>query len=112
MRLKTRRLTSVVDPAVLALVAVCLLAVGCGFPIWSVQTPDRPNMILILTDDLDADFDGKCCWRESWSGLLLSGLFGGFSVPPEEVGTAARNDEGRGVVAAPNPLLAHIHLTV
>ncbi len=54
MRPQTRRrLSSAVGLAVLALVAVCLLAVGCGFPIWSVQTPDRPNLILILADDLD-----------------------------------------------------------
>jgi N-acetylglucosamine-6-sulfatase len=39
---------------VLALVAVCLLGAGCGPPTRVVQTPDRPNVILILTDDLDA----------------------------------------------------------
>jgi N-acetylglucosamine-6-sulfatase len=36
------------------LVAVCLLGAGCGPPTRVVQTPDRPNVILILTDDLDA----------------------------------------------------------
>ena len=40
--------------AVLALVAVCLLAAGCGPPTRVIQGPDRPNIILILTDDLDA----------------------------------------------------------
>jgi hypothetical protein len=39
---------------VLALVAVCLLGAGCGPPTRVVQTPDHPNVILILTDDLDA----------------------------------------------------------
>src|SRR5918998_1496218 len=37
---------------VLALIAVCLLGAGCDSP--PVQTSDRPNVILILTDDLDA----------------------------------------------------------
>src|SRR3712207_1089801 len=37
---------------VLALIAVCLLGAGCGSP--PVQTSERPNVILILTDDLDA----------------------------------------------------------
>jgi N-acetylglucosamine-6-sulfatase len=40
--------------AVLALVAVCLLGAGCGPPTRVIQGPDRPNIILILTDDLDA----------------------------------------------------------
>ncbi|CAA9404125.1 MAG: hypothetical protein AVDCRST_MAG22-1437 [uncultured Rubrobacteraceae bacterium] len=46
-------MSSAAGSAVLTLVAGCLLAVGCGFPIWSVRTPDRPNVILILADDLD-----------------------------------------------------------
>ncbi len=37
---------------VLALIAVCLFGVGCDPP--TVQTSERPNVILILTDDLDA----------------------------------------------------------
>src|SRR5918998_1534618 len=37
---------------VLALIAVCLLGAGCDSP--PVQTSDRPNVVLILTDDLDA----------------------------------------------------------
>jgi N-acetylglucosamine-6-sulfatase len=36
------------------LVAVCLLGAGCGPPTRVDQTPDPPNVILILTDDLDA----------------------------------------------------------
>jgi arylsulfatase A-like enzyme len=39
---------------VLALITVCLLCVGCDPPTGVVQTSDRPNVILILTDDLDA----------------------------------------------------------
>ena len=40
---------------VLAVVVVCLLgAAGCDLPTGVVQTQDRPNVILILTDDLDA----------------------------------------------------------
>ena len=55
-RPKTRRRSpSALGPAALTVVAVCLLAVGCGFPNRSLQTPDRPNMILILADDLDVD---------------------------------------------------------
>ncbi len=52
MRPKTRRL--VVGPGVLALVAVLLLAVGCGLPTRPVQDADGPNVVLVLTDDLDA----------------------------------------------------------
>jgi N-acetylglucosamine-6-sulfatase len=37
----------------LALISVCLLAVGCDSPTGVVQNPDPPNVILILTDDLD-----------------------------------------------------------
>jgi arylsulfatase A-like enzyme len=54
MRPKTRRLTSTLGPALLVLVAVCLLANGCGLPARGGQTGDRPNVVLILTDDLDA----------------------------------------------------------
>ena len=36
------------------IIAVCLLAAGCGPPTGVLQAPDRPNVILILTDDLDA----------------------------------------------------------
>src|SRR3712207_2467773 len=39
---------------VLAMIAVCLLGVGCDPRTGVVQTSDRPNVILILTDDLDA----------------------------------------------------------
>jgi N-acetylglucosamine-6-sulfatase len=39
--------------SLVALVAVCLLAAGCGPPTRVVQTSDPLNMILILTDDLD-----------------------------------------------------------
>jgi N-acetylglucosamine-6-sulfatase len=54
MRPKARRLTSTLGPALLVLVAVCLLANGCGLPTRGGQTGDRPNVVLILTDDLDA----------------------------------------------------------
>src|ERR687893_1201045 len=36
------------------LIAVCLLAAGCGTPTRVVGTPDPPNVILVLADDLDA----------------------------------------------------------
>ena len=39
--------------AVIALVAVCLLAASCGPPTRVVGASDPPNVILILTDDLD-----------------------------------------------------------
>jgi N-acetylglucosamine-6-sulfatase len=39
---------------VLALVTVCLLGFGCGPPAGVLRTSDGPNVILILTDDLDA----------------------------------------------------------
>jgi N-acetylglucosamine-6-sulfatase len=39
---------------ILALVVAFLLAAGCGPPTGVVRTPDRPNVVLILTDDLDA----------------------------------------------------------
>jgi N-acetylglucosamine-6-sulfatase len=32
----------------------CLLAASCGPPTGVLQAPDRPNVVLILTDDLDA----------------------------------------------------------
>ncbi len=54
MRPKTRRLAQAVGPVVLVVLAVCLLAGGCGSPTRPVQTVDRPNVVLILTDDLDA----------------------------------------------------------
>ena len=54
MRPKTRRLASAVCPTLLVLVAVLILANGCGLPARPVQTTDRPNVVLILTDDLDA----------------------------------------------------------
>ena len=40
--------------AVLASVVVCLLGTGCGPNTGVVRTSDQPNVILILTDDLDA----------------------------------------------------------
>ncbi len=40
--------------AVLALIAICTLASGCGPPKGVIHTEDRPNVILILADDLDA----------------------------------------------------------
>jgi N-acetylglucosamine-6-sulfatase len=49
-----RALLRQIRSTVLALVVVCLLGVGCGPPTRVVQGPDRPNIILILTDDLDA----------------------------------------------------------
>src|ERR687893_2953416 len=36
------------------LIAVCLPAAGCGMPTRVVGTPDPPNLILVLADDLDA----------------------------------------------------------
>ncbi len=36
------------------IIAACLLAAGCGPPKGVLQAPDPPNVILILTDDLDA----------------------------------------------------------
>jgi N-acetylglucosamine-6-sulfatase len=36
-----------------ALITVCLLSFSCGSPTEVVRAPDRPNVILILTDDLD-----------------------------------------------------------
>ena len=39
--------------AVLAFVAVCLLGVGCDPPTGVLRTPDDPNVVLIITDDLD-----------------------------------------------------------
>ena len=35
------------------LIAVCLLAAGCGLSIHVVGSPDPPNVVLVLTDDLD-----------------------------------------------------------
>src|SRR4028118_337765 len=54
MRPKPRWLAPAVCPALLVLVAVLSLAEGCGLPARPVQTTDRPNVVLILTDDLDA----------------------------------------------------------
>ncbi len=54
MRSRTRRLALAVGSAVLAVLAVCLLAGGCGLPTRLVQIEDRPNVVLILTDDLDS----------------------------------------------------------
>ena len=39
--------------AAIALIAACVLA-GCGPPTGVVPTSERPNVILLLTDDLDA----------------------------------------------------------
>jgi len=44
-----------VSQVVLALAAVCALGVGCGPWTGVLRTSDGPNVILILTDDLDAD---------------------------------------------------------
>jgi N-acetylglucosamine-6-sulfatase len=49
-----RRVYPATRLAVLTLVAVCLFGVGCGPPKRLAQTSDRPNLVLILTDDLDA----------------------------------------------------------
>ena len=48
---KTRRLALVV----LALVGVCSLAFGCGLSGETGRAAHRPNIVLILTDDLDMD---------------------------------------------------------
>jgi arylsulfatase A-like enzyme len=40
---------------VLVVVAACLLGFGCGPPTGIVQTANDPNVVLILTDDLDVD---------------------------------------------------------
>ena len=55
MRSETRRLVPAVGPAALVLVAVLLLAGGCGLLTRPVQNSDRPNVVLILADDLDVD---------------------------------------------------------
>jgi len=51
-----RRMRRVCRLAVLASVVVCLLGTGCGPNTGVVRTSDQPNVILILTDDLDARF--------------------------------------------------------
>ena len=38
---------------VLVVVVVCSLVAGCDLPTGVVRTPERPNVILVLTDDLD-----------------------------------------------------------
>ena len=38
----------------LTLITICLVGFGCNRPPGVVRTPDRPNVILIVTDDLDA----------------------------------------------------------
>src|SRR5215212_5039793 len=50
-RRRTRQATRL---AVLVLAAVCLLVIGCATPTRVAPTPDRPNVILVLADDLDA----------------------------------------------------------
>ncbi|CAA9518813.1 MAG: Putative sulfatase [uncultured Rubrobacteraceae bacterium] len=55
MRSETRRLVPAVGPAALVLVAVLLLAGGCGLLTRPVQNSDRPNVVLILADDLDVN---------------------------------------------------------
>ena len=40
--------------AALAVVALCLFAAGCGSPTRVVGSPDPPNVVLVLADDLDA----------------------------------------------------------
>ncbi|HKH12032.1 MAG TPA: sulfatase [Rubrobacter sp.] len=42
-----------VGPALLALGAILLLAAGCGLRAGPARTADRPNVVLIVTDDLD-----------------------------------------------------------
>src|SRR3712207_7179230 len=54
MRPKARHPVRVVGVAVLALVAVLSLAGGCGLPTRLLQNAGGPNIVLILTDDLDA----------------------------------------------------------
>ena len=49
-----RRVYPATRLAFLTLVAVCLFGVGCGPPKRLAQTSDHPNLVLILTDDLDA----------------------------------------------------------
>jgi N-acetylglucosamine-6-sulfatase len=48
-----RRIRQAISLAVIALVAVCLLAASCGPPTRVVGASDPPNVILVLTDDLD-----------------------------------------------------------
>src|SRR5918994_289792 len=54
-----RRMRRVCRLAVLASVVVCLLGTGCGPNTGVVRTSDQPNVILILTDDLDARLPGE-----------------------------------------------------
>ncbi|QIN85021.1 sulfatase-like hydrolase/transferase [Rubrobacter tropicus] len=72
MRPETRRRSSA-GAALLALAAVCLLAVGCGFQIRSVQPPDRPNVVLILSDDLDVGLLQRYGARYPNLGKLAAG---------------------------------------
>ncbi len=48
-----RRIRQATSLGVLTLVAVCLLSVGCASKTGVLGPSDRPNVVLILTDDLD-----------------------------------------------------------
>jgi N-acetylglucosamine-6-sulfatase len=56
------------------LIAVCLPAAGCGTPTRVVGTPDPPNVILVLADDLDAGLlEGHLADYPNLRGLAAEG---------------------------------------